>query len=412
MLLGEKRESEHIGSNGGSTGWMGRDVNCDENCTLSLHTRTLYNGRLEAVVDSWIDALFKELPRHVAYDSGKLKEYEAKVAAGEIDSSMSAVAGLVSKKEQLVDDKADDGDEKKKKGKEEGEAKMMNLSSAVNDEKDFGIVSSSQTSSTTKTTSNPPPTASSCSPKLEDKVASMSITLSSLTTTATSEPFQQYTPRPLSLPTDVFESITQIKGQVKRAVEFVSISYPNDNDNITRSVESSRLASIYPLLRSQSSQTTSPPALLGPLNPALAIITRCRCLTGSKAEKRVIEIELDTTTTNSLLEEWMENTAAPGDAFALVCPNPDSMVLPLLDRLGFDPERVFEVEVQDGGDGKRRRGVSFILLLYSTLSPHAYSPNQPKDTQTIDTLRSLQIFPRHLLFPTQTLFSHAIGTRN
>ncbi|KAI9205278.1 uncharacterized protein BJ171DRAFT_501651 [Polychytrium aggregatum] len=67
-----------------------------------------------------------------------------------------------------------------------------------------------------------------------------------------------------------------------------------------------------------------------------AKLASVRCLTGNKALKRVIEIVLDL---GAL--DW---DYVPGSSFGIVCPNPDGLVLPLLKRLGLDPETVVEVK--------------------------------------------------------------------
>ncbi|KAI9098740.1 hypothetical protein DFS34DRAFT_579869 [Phlyctochytrium arcticum] len=64
-------------------------------------------------------------------------------------------------------------------------------------------------------------------------------------------------------------------------------------------------------------------------NPTVARIASVRCLTGAKALKRVIEIEMDFEDLS-----WKYN---PGDAFGVLCPNSDDLVLPLITRLGLSP---------------------------------------------------------------------------
>ncbi|KAJ3154793.1 hypothetical protein HDU89_008033 [Geranomyces variabilis] len=69
-------------------------------------------------------------------------------------------------------------------------------------------------------------------------------------------------------------------------------------------------------------------------SPFLARISRVRCLTGAAALKRVLEIELDI---NGLGWDY-----TPGDAFAVVCPNPDELVLPVISRLGLDATALYK----------------------------------------------------------------------
>ncbi|KAJ3183367.1 hypothetical protein HDU87_006686 [Geranomyces variabilis] len=69
-------------------------------------------------------------------------------------------------------------------------------------------------------------------------------------------------------------------------------------------------------------------------SPYLAHISRVRCLTGAVALKRVLEIELDISGLG-----W---NYTPGDAFAVVCPNPDELVLPIISRLGLDATALYK----------------------------------------------------------------------
>ena len=70
--------------------------------------------------------------------------------------------------------------------------------------------------------------------------------------------------------------------------------------------------------------------------PFQAHIIGSRVLTGPDALKKVIELEIDI--------QGLGWGYEPGDAFAIICPNPHDIVIGLIQRLEFNPRQLFTME--------------------------------------------------------------------
>ncbi|KAJ3048638.1 hypothetical protein HK097_010367, partial [Rhizophlyctis rosea] len=131
----------------------------------------------------------------------------------------------------------------------------------------------------------------------------------------------------------VVEAATELKGVPKLPAEFLVVSPGSE----TRSVEESRahhLDLYKPVAGTAAYDYTVS-------SPFASKISSVRCLTGPRALKRVIEITLDL---SGLGWEYV-----PGDAFGINCPNPDKLVLAVLEMLALDPVQTFKMEPKQAG---------------------------------------------------------------
>lgn len=134
-----------------------------------------------------------------------------------------------------------------------------------------------------------------------------------------------YVAKTLELPHSVFQSTSNVTGLIAIPTHFIT-AMPKD----TR--ESSK--DIFALLR--------PSQQIDMISPTRAKLARVRCLTGASALGRVIQIELDTSTGDIDANEFK-----PGDSIGIVCPNPDCIIKPLLERLNLNPNQVVQITCID-----------------------------------------------------------------
>ncbi|KAJ3281618.1 hypothetical protein HK104_011363 [Borealophlyctis nickersoniae] len=138
-------------------------------------------------------------------------------------------------------------------------------------------------------------------------------------------------PLPVVIDKTLLAAAKQLTGVAKLPTEFLTITPLDDR----RTVEESR-SGLFHLLKKGPSGAPFDHTVSAPFQ---AHITGVRCLTGPRALKRVIEITADI---GGLGWEYV-----PGDAFGVLCPNTDGLVLPLLKRLGLEPEHVFKMEATE-----------------------------------------------------------------
>ncbi|KAI9011275.1 hypothetical protein BC832DRAFT_519732, partial [Gaertneriomyces semiglobifer] len=124
-------------------------------------------------------------------------------------------------------------------------------------------------------------------------------------------------------------SANQLTNVAKIPAQFLEII----NEDSQRAVSASQVTPFH------SSKRKASPFDYNAGSPFLAPLKSARCLTGAKALKRVIEMELDI--------EGLHWDYVPGDAFGVVCPNPDALVMPLLKRLHQEPTQVFSLKAKE-----------------------------------------------------------------
>ena len=83
------------------------------------------------------------------------------------------------------------------------------------------------------------------------------------------------------------------------------------------------------------------------ITPYIGSITRAQCLTKPDAVKRTLKLSFDFA--------GMKWTYKPGDAIGVLAPNPDGLVLPLLKRLGLDPEATLELGPVDDSESAKEQ---------------------------------------------------------
>ena len=139
----------------------------------------------------------------------------------------------------------------------------------------------------------------------------------------------EYIPVMLDFDKKLLSQITQLKHVVKKPISYLNLSSAS---NLCRSVNYSRTQEIYPLL---PKKLNSDHNILqySENNPFPAKILSTQCLTSRNAIKKTIQVTMDIT--------GLDWNYQPGYAFGIIAPNSDKLVLPLLKRLGLDPEDGF-----------------------------------------------------------------------
>ncbi|KND01446.1 uncharacterized protein SPPG_03250 [Spizellomyces punctatus DAOM BR117] len=261
---------------------------------------------LEAVVDPWIETLWKALPQVACYDEEKAKAFEERA---EKDGKFSLKLGAEKKSvgEAVADGKKDNGES----------ANTNDIVPKSSDGKASAPVSSVNEVSKTANGGDSGDKSSVANAFLAPLNAEEHERLD-----ATS-----CTPVPIVVSKAALESATQLTNVAKIPTEYLDVELEDQGRPIEKSV-------ILPCLI-RDTQIIGSPFDYTAANPFKAKIAGVRCLTGPKALKRVLEIELNIT---GLGWEY-----APGDAFGIVCPNPDGLVLPLLKRLSLEPTRLLRV---------------------------------------------------------------------
>ncbi|TPX58123.1 hypothetical protein PhCBS80983_g03352 [Powellomyces hirtus] len=283
---------------------------------------------LEAVVDPWLKKLWKDLLLVVECDQDKLKAFEE--TAGKEESKFDMGKFGVAKK---VDDKKADG---KSAPVKETDAKAVTSANAPKN-------SAGEPSVASVTADAKALSVSDASPPAVDKTDKSSVAdqfTPSPTGHITSKPV--YTPVPIVISETALQAATTLTGVAKLPAAFLEVEAVPE---VSRAPADSRTTYFRTADRTSSSAFDSTAR-----TPFHARITRVRCLTGPKALKRVLEIELD------LGKLGWEYT--PGDAFAIVCPNPDEVVLPLIARLSLDAASTY---MQSKAGGTATQGFPFAM---------------------------------------------------
>ncbi|KAI8815734.1 uncharacterized protein EV422DRAFT_502141 [Fimicolochytrium jonesii] len=147
-----------------------------------------------------------------------------------------------------------------------------------------------------------------------------------------------YFPQPLVINLDALNKAAQLTGVAKIPSRFLEVTL---HDTETRSTEESKGAGVFPLLLSPADTTSAFDYTA--TKPFRARITAVRSLSGPKALKRVIELKLNI--------KGLKWSYEPGDAFGILCPNPDTIVNPLLTRLNLTPSSICDIQPKDASAG-------------------------------------------------------------
>ncbi|KAJ3038773.1 hypothetical protein HDV00_000348 [Rhizophlyctis rosea] len=253
---------------------------------------------LEEVVDPWIQKLWDSLPSNVEYDEAKAQHY---VSSG-------------GKKKSLFNNKSGKSEDEEK---EDGNGDVQAVAQKV--EKLEVKPSASETAALPSQTT-----------QSEDH-SSLANGLSTDERCHQGEAYDAVTK--IVIDRAVVEAATELKGVPKLPAEFLNVTASGEH----RTPEDSRSGQ-FDLYKSPVS---SAPYDYTASSPFVANIASVRTLTGRRALKRVIEVSLDLT---GLGWEYV-----PGDAFGVVCPNPDALVLPILEKLGLAPSQTFTMEPREAG---------------------------------------------------------------
>jgi sulfite reductase alpha subunit-like flavoprotein len=136
----------------------------------------------------------------------------------------------------------------------------------------------------------------------------------------------KYAATPLDLPTGLVKvgSDESYAGLISLPAQVFSIS--PSGDSRTSSPD------IFSILNSESETIDTATAS----SPTKCYLRRVKCVSGTKAFDRIIQIELDT-------KPSMISLLVPGDSIGVVCPNPDFLVDLLNQRLGLDPDALINI---------------------------------------------------------------------
>ncbi|KAI8811760.1 hypothetical protein BJ742DRAFT_882010 [Cladochytrium replicatum] len=171
-----------------------------------------------------------------------------------------------------------------------------------------------------------------------------------------------FLPRAIDIPKADLEAASQLTGLTKAPASAVKVELGTGS---VRSIAQSSISlfHLYPF-----DKTT--PVAVG--NPYPARVTAVRCVSGKKALSRVIDLEIDVSELTAL-NAW---TPVPGDAFGVRCPNPDGLVLPLLQRLKFEPTA--SCNVTDVGTADPAFGTAVVPTVYEVFRYHLDLKTAPK----------------------------------
>ncbi|KAJ3327767.1 hypothetical protein HDU76_011166 [Blyttiomyces sp. JEL0837] len=274
---------------------------------------------LEQVVDPWIESLWKILPTIIHHDAEKAAAY-----ASAAESRARAGAFLSSKKKEK-----DGGESTTTTTTKSTDYKKEKTNGAT--PMDTDIVATTATNGTTNSVSTPMEIES--------------------TTTTTTPSYNYNIPeipihyKPSSIPLK-FDTVPTNPDDVTNPTS-LSPSYltitPTTN---RRTIETSKNSLFH--LYDYTNVSTEPfqYTLNKPYNKAK--ITNARYLTGSRALKRVLELDVEF----GEGEDGLNWDVGAGDVLGIVAPNEDFVVLPLLKRLGVaDPEVVVGVKGLEGDGG-------------------------------------------------------------
>ena len=129
------------------------------------------------------------------------------------------------------------------------------------------------------------------------------------------------------LPYEALAELTEITGLPKQPAETCKVIYSGNETSTSSSLEHMR----FPF---------DPAQPYSQRNPHYAKVVGARCLTTKDAVKRTLHLELDV--------EAMNWQYTPGDAFGVLSPNNQELVLKLLARLGLKGDATFTLEPTDG----------------------------------------------------------------
>ncbi|ORX47336.1 riboflavin synthase domain-like protein [Piromyces finnis] len=139
----------------------------------------------------------------------------------------------------------------------------------------------------------------------------------------------EYVPVKLSFDKELLSQITQLKHVIKKPISYLTITSAS---NLYRSISYSKSQQIFPLIPKKLNSDNNI-LQYSENNPFSAKVLSTQCLTSKDALKKTVQVTLDITGLN-----WKYQS---GYAFGIIAPNSDKMVLPLLKRLGLDPEDGF-----------------------------------------------------------------------
>ncbi|KAJ3007361.1 hypothetical protein HKX48_009183 [Thoreauomyces humboldtii] len=315
---------------------------------------------LEAVVDPWIRALWPALLEIVTFDEVKARDYAARDDAGsKIDFGKFGVAKEEREGKKNGEDKSGKKDATVR-AKADGEETVKSETPAS---KVDGAPSPSSEGPVTATLSVSTGTVVAASDKGDRSSVANQFTAPLSPKEHEQLTSQYYKPVALILPPKALDSVTTLTGVAKLPPNFLAVSEAIGQTRLVS--ENSR--TLY--ADTSSSATDTDAFSFTAQRPFKASVRRVRCLTGQRALKRVIEIELAAKHLG-----WVHT---PGDAFGVLCPNPDPLVLPLITRLGLKPEQIYNVTAHEGSTlpfplAAHTSGVSAYELFRYRLDLHGY----------------------------------------
>jgi len=150
---------------------------------------------------------------------------------------------------------------------------------------------------------------------------------------------KDYVPVHLRIDKQLLSKLSHFKHVVKKPKSYLTLTTIPD---LGRSMDESKEGGIFPLVSKPVSPTFKSDEYNDCYNenyPFKAKVLTTECLTSEKALKRTIQVSLDITGL-----DWKYQ---PGYAFGIMAPNSDKLVLPLLKRLGLNPEEGFKVSASE-----------------------------------------------------------------
>lgn len=275
-----------------------------------------------AQVDPWLEKLWDALASVVEYDEERAKAF---AASAKKDSKLSLSKFGVAKKDEETSPNSEEknGNADSKKDPEASATKTSYQAQAP-------VTASNGLDEKTPATQTPTRSESLPAESAGDRSALGNAFTPGFDKNATVADYV-YSPAPLVISTTALKSTAQLTGVAKIPTEFLDVELQDER----RSLEEGKSA-LFAIL---GCETITSPFDYNLSAPFKAQIASVRCLTGQRALKRVIEIELNL---DGLVWDYI-----PGDAFGVLCPNPDELVLPVLKRLNLEPDRIVQVNAKE-----------------------------------------------------------------
>ncbi|KAJ3415807.1 Transducin (beta)-like 3 [Chytridiales sp. JEL 0842] len=269
---------------------------------------------LEQVVDPWIENLWKVLPTVVKQDAQKAEQFL--LSRGHNAATKFSVLNIATKKEGS------------------GESTVT-----VSKDPAVGTESLKTTETHTIKTEESTDTTSVVTDPALNQVSAIEVTTVTTTVTTTTTTTRIEVVPPAYVPVQVPLPTIEIDAELEK---FEATCPPLPPSILTTDISTSETrthhASLNPF---HFLNTPQNPTVYTASNPYSAILASSRTLTGPKALKPVFEVTLDIASL-----PWPNLQA--GDVIGLLAPNPDYLVIPLLQRLGLgDGTGVLNLQLQD-----------------------------------------------------------------